>query len=177
MNGKVPSQGVRELQACKESAGLLGCIPGCNGAGGGGVSQHAFGQGCVYATMQLGRGCDGGVHPQDTPPHLSTSGRYASYWNAFLFHRCLSTGGGVVCIHGVVCLGGLHPGGAALGGGVGQITPQVCVREWGVGQTSRGLHPEGGWAYPPAPGTRKASGTYPTGMLSCYRPQTKFGAR
>ena len=63
----------------------------------------------------------------------------------------LSMGGGVggfgfpACITGhmpSIRGGGLHPGGSAYGGG--------------------GL----GWADPP--GTRKAGGTHPTGMLSCF---------
>ena len=33
-------------------------------------------------------------------------------------------------------------------------------------QGGRGLH--FGWVQTPTPGTRKAGGTYPTGMLSCF---------
>ena len=65
-----------------------GLYPACNRAGGC-VSQHAIGKGvCDQGVRQGGVtwGYDlGGVTEGCTPPPLrSTSGRYASYWNAFL---------------------------------------------------------------------------------------------
>ena len=70
----------------------------------------------------------------------SMSGRYASYWNAFLFHRRLSfilfTRGG--CLHG-----GAYP------------------------SMHLGRHPPGDTPNPPA--ATAADGTHPTGMLSCSK--------
>ena len=61
------------------------------------------GRGCVYPSMHWGRhplpsACwdtqtplPPGRHPLGRhPPSGHCSGRYASYWNAFLFHRCFT---------------------------------------------------------------------------------------
>ena len=98
-----------------------------------GVSQHAIEQGCVYASMQLGRGCDGGVHPPDTPHTCQQVGGMHPTGMLSCFTGVCPQGGGVVCIHGVVCQGGLHPGGLHWGEGWADHPP--------------GLRPGvGGWA-------------------------------
>ena len=118
----------------------------------------------MYPSMPLGRGvcmpaCNwagvvtGGVHPPDTPPHLSTSGRYASYWNAFLFHRCLSTGGG----GGE--RGGLHPWGGLTRGSTSRGS---ASGEWGWADHPPGLRPGvGGWADIPGSASRRGLGITP----------------
>ena len=79
---------------------------------------------------------------------------------------------------GGVCLqGGLHPGGWAEAHS--SPSPRVCRRGGVVGQIPlppQGL-PQEGWADPPTPRLKKAGGTHPTGMLSCYHPQTKLQKR
>ena len=58
------------------------------------------------------------------------------------------------------------PPGSAYGGGGG----------WADPSPPQGL-PQEGWADPPTPRLKKAGGTHPTGMLSCYHPQTKLQKR
>ena len=83
-----------------------GCIPACHWAGVC-VCQHAIGQGCVYASMQLGRGCDGGVHPPENTPTLVNKWAVCVLLECFLVSQVFVHGGRgeEVCIHGVVCLG------------------------------------------------------------------------
>ena len=67
-----------------------GCIPACNGAG---VWLVGCDQGCMTMGVCDKEVCDrdvcdlGGVHPLDSHlPCRSTSGRYETYWNAFLLN-------------------------------------------------------------------------------------------
>ena len=83
-----------------------GCIPACNGLGcipacieQGRVSQHAMGASasrsrrCLPMSLGVSASEYAGVYPPDTPPWQTPppdchiSGRYASYWNGFLFFQ------------------------------------------------------------------------------------------
>ena len=72
---------------------LAGGIPACLAAGGGVlsqhalqvVSQHALQQGGVCSRGDLLQGSAPGGCLVETPPDGHCCGRYASYWNAFLF--------------------------------------------------------------------------------------------
>ena len=99
------------------------CIPACHWAGVC-VSQDVIGQGGVI------RGVTGGVHPPDTPPTLVNKWAVYILLECFLVSQVSVHKGRRVCIHGVVCLGGLHPGGSALGGWADH--PRVCIQK-GVG--------------------------------------------
>ena len=50
--------------------------------------------------------------------------------------------------------------------GQGNVFRSVCQSFWGSASS--------GVVQNPPPAIRKAGGTHPTGMLSCYRPQTRF---
>ena len=133
MNGKVPSQGVRELQACKESAGLLGCIPGCNGAGG------------VYPSMPLSRGvcmpaCNWaggvtGVYIPQTHPTLVNKWAVCILLECFLVSQVfVHRGEGWSASMGWSAKGGLHPGGLHWGGGLGRSPPRSASGSGGLGR-------------------------------------------
>ena len=83
-------------QVCvKNSVHRGGCIPTCTGwgvcvsqhaLGRRGVSQHALGRGVSHWAGVCGRHPLGQTPPgQPSPFGCHCSGRYASYWNAFLF--------------------------------------------------------------------------------------------
>ena len=63
--------------------------PNCHSAGGS-LSKGVSVQGCLCPGVSLSRGVSvqGGLCQGN--PRMVTRGRYASYWNAFLFHNKLS---------------------------------------------------------------------------------------
>ena len=113
------------------------------------------------------------IPPEQTPPReadsgiRSTSGRYASYWNAFL----LLPPANVVCESYVftrVCHSFCSQGGFSIPGG---------FSIWG-GSPSRGGSPsQGGFSIGGrggSPSGQCAGGTHPTGMHSCVDNFLKF---
>ena len=115
-------------------------------------------------------------HPPGCYEMRSMSGRYASYWNAFLlpsatklqrlcFYRRLSVhrvGGSDPLVHSP------GPGGTRytpLGPGT-RYTPQDQVPPWTRSPWTRYTPP--GPGTPPGDKATAADGTHPTGMHSCY---------
>ena len=81
--------GVMFIPACNGQEGVGWCIPACNGwEGRGGVYPGMqWVGGVVFIPACNGRGPPG-KHPLPSPPDGHWSGRYAAYWNAFLFKFC-----------------------------------------------------------------------------------------
>ena len=88
-----------QVSVCPQGGGIPACltggIPACLAAGlGGGVVPAPRGVPAPAGCLLWGRGaCSGGGVGGDPPADGYCCGRYASYWNAFLF--ILSTGRGV----------------------------------------------------------------------------------
>ena len=123
---------------------------------------------CLSVILFTGGVCIGGGRVGQTPLPIgyygiwSTSRRYTSYWNPFfiaIFSACRRSCEKVMFLRLSICTRGWlpsmhyrsHDQGVCLQRG-------VCIY-WG------GLHPRD---RPTPPGTRKVSGTYPVGMLSCW---------
>ena len=111
----------------------------------------------------------GGVHPPgkhpnpgQNPPHGNCSGRYAYYWNAFLFFLIFTArnevGGKVMFLQVSVIL-------FTGGEGVGRSAPLHA-----------GIHPLPSAVHAGRYG-QQAGSTHPTGMQSCYYLPTKFQGR
>ena len=126
------------------------------------VNEHAVYKDRSSLINQLDHGLHRALTPtsQERPSHVVTSqvsmvffNLYCYKLNLLLLWHCHK----VMFLHVSVILFG---GGSVSSGGSASV---------GESAHKGGAASRGGWADTPAPGTRKAGGTHPTGILSCLK--------